>query len=118
MTRVLSTWPFRYLGLKVLSLGIAVLLWMAVSGDALVERGLRVPLELQQMPSGLELQGELPALVDVRVRGGSGALSRLSAGDIVAVIDVHTARSGQRLFQLTSDQVRVPFGVEVMQISP
>jgi YbbR domain-containing protein len=113
-----SIWPFRHLGLKMLSLGIAVLLWMAVSGETIVERGLRVPLELQQMPSGLELQGELPALVDVRVRGGSDTLSRMAAGDIVAVVDVHTARSGQRLFQLTPEQVRVPFGVQVMQISP
>jgi YbbR domain-containing protein len=111
-------WPFGNLGLKALSVGVAVLLWMVVSGEAQVERGLRVPLELQQMPSGLELQSELPALVDVRVRGGSTTLSRVAAGDIVTVLDVHTARPGQRLFQLTPEQVRVPFGVQVLQISP
>ncbi len=37
-------WPFRHLGLKALSLGIAVLLWMVIAGDQTVERGLRVPL--------------------------------------------------------------------------
>ena len=42
---------------------------MVVAGEQTVERGLRVPLELQQFPAGLELQGEPPALVDVRVRG-------------------------------------------------
>ena len=117
MSRV-SVWPFRHVGLKLLSVGLAVLLWMVVSGEATVERGLRVPLELQQMPEGLELQGELPALVDVRVRGGSDTLSRMAAGDLVAVIDVHTARPGQRLFQLTPDQVRAPFGVQVLQVGP
>ena len=118
MSRGVSIWPFRHVGLKLLSLGLAVLLWMVVSGEATVERGLRVPLELQQMPEGLELQGELPALVDVRVRGGSDTLSRMAAGDLVAVIDVHTARPGQRLFQLTPEQVRAPFGVQVLQVSP
>ena len=33
-------------GLKVLSVGLAVLLWLIVAGEETVERGLRVPLEL------------------------------------------------------------------------
>jgi hypothetical protein len=50
---VTRIWPFRHLGLKALSLGLAVLLWMVVAGEEPVERGLRVPLEFQQVPSGL-----------------------------------------------------------------
>jgi YbbR domain-containing protein len=111
-------WPFRHVGLKVLSLVLATLLWMIVSGEETVERGLRVPLELQQVPAGLELTGEVPATVDVRVRGGSGTLSRVTTGDVVAVLDLRSARSGRRLFPLTPDQVRTPFGVEVVQVQP
>ncbi|HEV8347464.1 MAG TPA: CdaR family protein [Vicinamibacterales bacterium] len=112
------TWPFKHLGLKLLSVGLAVLLWMTVSGEEIVERGLRVPLELQQFPAGLELGADVPTTVDVRVRGGSGMLSRVSAGDVIAVIDLRTARPGRRLFPLTPEQVRVPFGVEVVQVMP
>lgn len=111
-------WPFRHAGLKVVSLALAVALWMAVSGEEVVERGLRVPLELQQFPPGLELSGEPFTLVDVRVRGGSGTLSQVTAGDIVAMLDLHAARPGRRLFQLTPENVRVPFGVEVVQVAP
>jgi YbbR domain-containing protein len=111
-------WPFRHLGLKLLSLGLALLLWMAVAGEEIVERGLRVPLELQQLPGNEELSGEVPTAVDVRVRGGSGALSRIGPGDIVAVLDLHTARPGRRLFPLTPDQVHAPFGVEIVQVMP
>ncbi len=111
-------WPFRHLGLKLLSLGLAVLLWTAVAGEEIVERGLRVPLELQQMPGGVELTGEVPTAVDVRVRGASGALSRVAPGDIVAVLDLRGARPGRRLFPLTPDQVRAPFGVEIVQVMP
>src|SRR6059036_2959265 len=111
-------WPFHHFGLKVLSLGLAILLWMAVAGEETVERGLRVPLELQQVPAGLELTGEVPTAVDVRVRGASGTLSRVSAGEVVAVLDLRAARSGRRLFPLTPEQVRVPFGVEVVQVMP
>ncbi len=111
-------WPFRHFGLKVLSLGLAVLLWVTVAGEETVERSLRVPLEFQQFPAGLELQGEIPATIDVRVRGTSGSLSRVSPGDIVAVLDLRGARPGQRLFHLGPDQVRVPFGVQVLQVTP
>lgn len=111
-------WPFRHFGLKLLSLAIAVLLWMAVAGEEIVERGLRVPLELQQTPAGVELSGEVPTAVDVRVRGASGALSRVGAGDIVAVLDLRGARPGRRLFPLTPDQVRAPSGVDIVQVTP
>src|SRR2546428_8704208 len=111
-------WPFHHFGLKVWSVVLAVLLWLGVSGEETVERGLRVPLELQQFPAGLELQGEPPSSVDVRVRGSSGALARISPGDIVAVLDLRGAHVGGRLYHLTSDQVRAPFGVEVVQITP
>ena len=111
MRNIRTWWPFRHLGLKVLSVALAVLLWMVVAGEETVERGLLIPLELQQFPVGLELEGSPPSLVDARVRGSSGTLSRLSSGDVVAVIDLRGARVGRRLFPLTPDQVRAPFGV-------
>src|SRR5438477_12306611 len=115
----MTIWPFRHFGLKLLSFGLALSLWMAVSGEETVERALRVPLELQQFPAGLELQqGDLPATVDVRLRGTAGVLSRMSPGDVVAVIDLRAARPGRRLFQVNPEQVRTPSGVEVLQVTP
>jgi YbbR domain-containing protein len=111
-------WPFRHLGLKILAFVLALLLWFAVAGEEVVERGLRVPLELQQFPAGLELRGEWPTFVDVRLRGPSGALAGLAAGDTVAVLDLRTAKVGPRLFQLTPEQVRTPFGVQAVQVTP
>jgi YbbR domain-containing protein len=113
-----AIWPFRHIGLKVLSVAIAVMLWMVIAGEETVERGLRVPLELQQFPQGLEMLGEVPTTADVRVRGASGTLSRVSPGDFVAVLDLRGARAGERLFHLAPEQVRAPFGVEVIQVTP
>ncbi len=113
-----APWPFGHLGLKAVSVGLAMVLWLAVAGEETVERGLRVPLELQQLPPGLEVQGEPISLVDVRVRGTSGALAELTPGDLVAVVDLRGARPGRRVFPLTPDQVRAPFGVEVVQVTP
>lgn len=109
---------FRHLGLKLLSIALGALIWLLVSGEQIVERAMRIPLELTTLPAELELVGDTPDLVDVRVRGSSGALSRIAAGELVAVLDLRSARAGQRLFHLTGDDVRAPFGVEVVQISP
>ena len=108
----------HHLGLKVVSIALAALLWVAVAGEQTVERSLRIPLEFTNLPAQLEVVGDSPTVVDVRVRGSSGALNRIAAGELVAVLDLRSARSGQRLFHLDGDDVRTPFGVEVVQVNP
>jgi YbbR domain-containing protein len=110
--------PFRNLGLKFLSTCIAAMLWLVVAGERVVERVLRAPVEFENLPNGLELVGNLPDTVEVRLRGSSGALSRMGAGDLAAVLDLRTARPGRRLFHLAPSQVTVPYGVEVVQVGP
>jgi YbbR domain-containing protein len=109
---------FRHIGLKAISIAMAALIWLIVSGEQIVERALRVPLEFTNVPSQLEIVGEPPNVVDVRVRGSSGALARIATGELVAVLDLDTARAGQRLFHLSAVDVRSPFGVEVVQVTP
>lgn len=110
--------PFRNLGLKVLAIALATVLWLTVAGEHVVERSLRVPLEFRNIPPALEIVGTPPDSVDVRVRGSSAILSRVSPGEIVAVLDLANARAGQRLFGLRNDEVRAPFGIEVAQVAP
>jgi YbbR domain-containing protein len=108
----------HHLGLKVVSIALAALLWVAVAGEQTVERSLRIPLEFTNLPAQLEVVGDSPTVVDVRVRGSSGALNRIAAGELVAVLDLRSARTGQRLFHLDGDDVRTPFGVGVVQVNP
>ena len=108
----------HHLGLKFISIVLAGLLWLLVSGEQIVERALRIPLEFTNLPPQLEVVGEPPTVVDVRVRGSSGALSRIAAGELVAVVDMRAARTGRRLFHLTGADVRTPFGIEVVQVNP
>ncbi len=110
--------PFRNLGLKFLSTLVAVMLWLIVAGERVVERVMRAPVEFQNLPAGLELVGNPPDTVEVRLRGSSGALSRMTAADMSAVLDLTTARPGRRLFHITSSQVNVPYGLEIVQVGP
>ena len=110
--------PFRNLGLKFLSTLVAILLWLVVAGERVVERVMRAPVEFQNLPAGLELVGIPPDTVEVRLRGSSGALSRIASGDMAAVLDLRTARPGRRLFHVTASQITVPYGIEVVQVGP
>src|SRR5512132_2457499 len=110
--------PFRHLGLKVVAVALAALLWLIVAGDHLVERSMRVPLEFRNIPTELEIVGDPPTAVDVRVRGSSSQLARLEPREIVAVLDLSAARPGSRMFHMRNDEVRAPYGVEVGQVVP
>lgn len=109
---------FRHFGLKVLSLVLAVLLWFMVAGQKEAERSLRIPLEFQNIPERLELTEEPPSFVDVRVRGPAGSLGQVRVGDVVAVLDLSTARPGRRLFHLTPEEVSAPAGLRVVHVLP
>jgi YbbR domain-containing protein len=110
--------PFRNFGLKLLAVLIALVLWLTVAGEHVVERTMRVPLELRNVPDLLEIVGEPPMTVDVRLRGSSAVLGRMEPGEVIAILDLVTARPGSRLFHLRADEVRHPYGVEVAQITP
>jgi YbbR domain-containing protein len=110
--------PFRNLGLKVLAIALATVLWLTVAGEHVVERSLRVPLEFRNVPERLEIVGTTPDTVDVRVRGSSALLSRVQPGEIVAVVDLGSARAGSRIVAIRADEVRAPFGIEVAQVVP
>jgi YbbR domain-containing protein len=110
--------PFRHLGLKIVALTMATLLWLTVAGEPVVERVIRVPLELRDIPPRLEVVGDPPASVDVRLRGSSALLSRLEPGEIVAVLDLINARPGSRIFHIRNEEVRAPYGIEVTQVVP
>ena len=114
----MALFPLRHVGLKLLSIGVAALLWLVVTGDPEVERTIRVGLELQRAPAGVELVGTVPDTVAVRVRGAASQLSGLGPGNLSVVVDLDGVRPGRRLFPLTADQVTVPYGVQVAQVTP
>lgn len=110
---------FRHrVGLKAISIVLAFLVWLIVSGEQTVERSFRIPLEFSNLPQGFELVGDPPGTVDVRVRGSSGLVARIAATDLSAVIDLQSGKTGLRLFPLTGAQVRTPFGLDIVQVTP
>ncbi len=110
--------PFRHIGLKIVALACATMLWLTVAGEHVVERIVRAPIDFKNLQDQLEVVGDPPDTVEVRLRGSSAVLSRLAPGDVVAVVDLRTARPGSRLFHIRAEEVRAPYGAEVTQVLP
>ena len=109
----------RDIGLKLLALALALVFWIQVAGQPVVERGIDVPLGFENVPGFLYVGSDSPDSVRVRVRGAANIVSGLQPGDVVAAIDLAGERPGRRrLFDMFAGRVRAPFGVEVTQVFP
>jgi hypothetical protein len=109
---------FDNLGLKAISLLLATLTWFVIAGEKTSERGLSVPVELQNLPKDLELTGGVVTNVDVRLRASPGIIHGLGPRDLSAVIDLKGALDGERIVHLSPDTIRAPFGVKVVKVTP
>lgn len=105
-------------GLKLLSLAVAVLLWAAVGNDPVTEAVFRVPIEFINVPASLEVLTEQPS-VQLWARGPSHAVRRASPGDFAVRVNVAPiAGPGARSFSLDPASVVAPSPLQVVEVIP
>lgn len=118
MMRFLREWVLNDWSLKLLALAISFLLWTTYTAEPFSEVGYVVPLEFRNVPANLEISGDAPTQVHLRVRGRSGLLRRIIPADLSVAVDLSGRPAGETLVQLAPDQVTVPYGVTVASIIP
>jgi YbbR domain-containing protein len=105
-------------GLKLLALAISFLLWATYTAEPYAEVGFQVPLEFTTMPAQLEISGDVPNAVRVRLRGRSALLRRMVASDLNLRLDMKDRKEGTTSLQITPEMVGAPFGATVVQVEP
>jgi len=105
-------------GIKLLSLALAVGLWLAVASDPPAEVAVDVPIVFRNIPENLEISSESVPRSQIRVRGPQRVVRRLQPADIYAEIDLSGMKPGERTFDLTAQQVHQPRELEVVQVVP
>jgi hypothetical protein len=116
--RFLRKYVLANAGLKILALGVSVLLWTTYTSEPFAEVGFQVPLEFTSIPSQLEISGDVPTSVHVRVRGRSVLLRRLTPADLSIRIDLKDGTEGDSLVRITPDMIGAPYGANVVRVSP
>jgi hypothetical protein len=118
MMRFLREHVFANAGMKVLALAVSFLLWATYTSEPFAEVGYQVPIEFTSMPSQLEMFGDVPTSVHVRVRGRSALLRRMIAADLNLRMDMKAAKEGACSLRISPDMVGAPFGATVVQVAP
>jgi len=105
--------------LKLLSLAIAIVLWLAVTGqNQPVTAHLNVQLNFIR-PQALEISNDPPRTVDVMLTGSRNKLDELTSLDLVATVDISDQRSGERVLRLADKaQIPLPQGIKVDGFQP
>jgi YbbR domain-containing protein len=119
MIQFFQRYVLHNFGLKVLSLLLATGLWFLISRDEQpAEVALHAPIVFQHFPSQLEISSESIQEAQIRVRGPERVIRQLQANEVHAEIDLADVKPGERTFDLTSQQVRHPGDITVVQVVP
>jgi len=105
--------------LKLLSLAIAMVLWLVVTGqNEPVTAHVNVQLNFIR-PQSLEISNDPPRTVDVMLTGSRNKLDDLTALDLVATVDISDQQPGERVLRLADKaQISLPHGVKVDGFQP
>ncbi len=108
----------RNLGWKLLSLLIAIALWVAVAHEPEVATSLSVPVDFRNLRGDLDIEGNLPDRVRLEVRGPSGSLTRDNLSAVAVVLDLSDAHAGERTYSIRGRNLNLPTGVVFYRAVP
>jgi len=119
MMSFLRRWVLHNFWLKVLSLVLATGLWLAISPEQEpAEVTVRVPIEFRHVPPQLEIATVSIPEAQVRVRGPERMIRELRSTDIHAELELKDANAGERVFELTPQEIHLQRDMTVVQVSP
>jgi YbbR domain-containing protein len=108
----------RHWELKLLALAFAAALWLFVMTSEQSDLILSAPIEIDGVPAGLVISGELPESVDVQLHGLRGTLARLARDQLKARVNMAGAQPGEVTLRILPEHITVPPGVTVLRVNP
>jgi len=113
----MQKWILHNLGLKLLSVFLAILLWVVVLGEQKVDVTMNVPLTLN-LPTALMLVNDLPESLEVHLRGPKTLVTSLAPREVTFSEPPGKLAEGESFIPIREDMVRVPRGIQVVDVAP
>lgn len=104
--------------IKIISLVLAIALWMFVVGEETAEIGLTIPLEIINVPSDLVVTNDVIQDLNVRVSGPRRLIRRIASENLSKIIDLKGVQPGEIGFEIAPEDLPLPGGVKVTRLSP
>jgi diadenylate cyclase len=109
----------KNLGWKLVSLVLAVLLWLAFSSAPLVVTTHTAPIVYNNLANGWMVSGNSPETVHLELRGPAGRLTVASLAETVVRFDLANAGStDDRTFTISESNLNLPPGVTFLRAVP
>lgn len=111
----------KNLGIKIVAVLLACVLWFVVSAPRgrVRERIVTASLSLVGVPPHLAITTDLPSSVAVQVRGPNSELRALASQSLEASADLsQISQPGEVLITLRPQNINVPEDIEVVKITP
>lgn len=106
-------------GIKLISLTLAVSLWLFATSKGKMEVSLTVPLELQNIPAGMAVVGDVVRYLEVRIQGPERLMRDIGAEKkVVCLLDLGMTRTGENRVRISPDDIRRPSGITVTHLAP
>ena len=112
------TYVWNNIGLKLISLALAVGLWLALARDPVAEVAVEVPIVFRNIPENLGIGYETVPRAQILLRGPQRAVRDVEPSDVHAEVDLTGAEPGERLFSSSAVRVHKPPDLEVVEVSP
>jgi len=114
-------WPkrlFKDIPQKSFFLFLACLLWILIIGIQQGETSFDVPIEYYSIPQNLQIVGEPPREIHVRLKASHRLLSSIEPGSVRAQINLSNAHSGTNQLSLSEKNMSVPPGISTTNFYP
>lgn len=104
--------------LKVAAVALAVILWFFVISRGQSEISMEVPLELKNIPRGLESVKQSVKSVSVNIKGQERLLKNMESSAVRVYVDLSKAKKEKGTYYINKDDVKLPSTMTVTGITP
>lgn len=104
-------------GWKLLSLGIAVVVWVVVANEPELSTFVTVGIEYKNLPDNMEISSDPVSTVKLELEGPSGQLRGAGSSPEV-ILDMSDVRAGERTFPIGNGNVKLVRGVQLVRAIP
>lgn len=104
--------------LKAISIWLAVVLWFFVGGEDSIEKTVRVPVEIINLPRDLVISNQFKKEIEVSVTGPRSIILSMDEQKIARRVDLSSATPGTIVIENDNDHITVPRSVSVQRVQP
>lgn len=105
-------------GLKVTAVIMAIILWFFVISKGQSEISIDVPVELKNIPQGLESVNHGTKTVSVSLKGQDRLLRNMKPSDVRVPVDLSKAKKGKGIYYINKEDVKHPPSMSIRGITP